>query len=93
MSTPTIKDVLIENENDRFLVVPIWNDVTDRPFTGGYSCGENRSIAERLKRAMLAGAAFDNVSIETDINGKTYISADLQLRMRCANADLARMGY
>ena len=93
MSIPKIVSVKIENENGRHLVVPVWDTVVDRPSSGGYSCGENRSIATRLKKAMLAGDAFNNVSIETDINGKTYISADLTLRMRCANADLAAMGH
>ena len=93
MSNPTVTEVLIETVNGRHLVIPLFDAKVDRPFTGGYSCGENRSIAERLKKAMLAGDAGDNISVETDINGKTYVSADLTLRMRCANADLTAMGH
>ena len=93
MPKPKLLDVKIVTEDDGgYLVQPVWADV-DRPISGGYCCGKNRSLAERLYRAMKAGPVFSETTLKTDCNGKTYISANLVIRMRCANADLNRIGY
>lgn len=93
MSKPKLLDVNIVTEDDGGLLVqPVWADV-DRPISGGYCCGLSSVLAERLKRAMIDGPVFSETTLKTDCNGKTYISANLVIRMRCANADLNRIGY
>ena len=93
MLKPTLKEVNIITENDGTLLVqPVWADV-DRPNTGGYSCGLSSVLAKRLQRAMIDGVVFDDVEVIIDVNGKSFVSAGLNIRMRCANADLNKMGY
>ena len=83
---------IVDDGTDRYVVTPVWADV-DRPISGGYSCGDNRTLAYRLQLAIEDGAVFDEVEVNTDINGNTYVSTYLNIRMRCANADLKSIGY
>ena len=97
MAKTKVKQVkIIEDKKDTlgdsFVVVPIWSNV-DRPDAGGYGCGSNRKLAERLKATMLDNAVFENVKVKKDINGKTFASYYMNVRMRCANADLKKLGY
>lgn len=80
------KDVLC------YTVQAHWKNV-DRPKGVGRSCFNRKDLADRLKKCMEDGAAFGNVKICTDVNGKTYVDEDFQILMRIANADLKRIGY
>lgn len=91
-TVPTISHVEIEVEGDGTVhVSPIWTGV-DRPYVGGYTVKDER-MAERLKRAMLAGAVYSDVRVHTDVNGKTYAHGSTAIRGRAMNADLKRLGY
>jgi len=50
-------------------------------------------LANRVARAINAGVVFTNPEIKTDINGKTYIQANCNVRAKRANADLNRLGF
>jgi len=91
-SARLLKVDIVGDGTDRYVVTPVWADV-DRPVCGSYSCGNNRTLAYRLQLAIEEGAVFDDVEIKTDVNGKTYVSTYLTIRMRCANADLKAIGY
>lgn len=74
------------------IVKPYWKGV-DRPCTGGTSCGYDRKLAERMKRGIEAGVVNPPVSVDTDVNGKTYVSTRLNVLGRCLNVDLKRLGF
>lgn len=88
------KKVKIKEEGKgRYVVVPEWEGV-DRPITASYSCGFSKALAERLQMAMVNDAVWaEPPHIKTDTFDKTFVSASLNIRMRCANADLKRIGY
>ena len=74
-------------------VAPIWKGV-DRPDVGGWGLPlADRRLADRLARAVEAGAAFGCVRRCTDVGGKSYISAGHAVLGRKLNADLRRLGY
>lgn len=73
------------------LVTPYFKRV-DRPQGIGTVVG-NIDIAYRLTDAMLDGAVFKNFTKNTDVYGKTYISAPTVIHPRRANADLNRIGF
>lgn len=69
---------------------------TDRLPIMGWSLGARasaRGLAERLRSAILAGKVFGPATIRTDVNGKTYVSADAFVLGRRMNADLRRLGF
>lgn len=76
----------------RYIVIPVWADV-DRPKSSSYSCNTDHKLAERLAAAILAGVVLEEPSVQTDIHQQTYVSHGFAIRMRCANADLKRLGY
>jgi hypothetical protein len=51
------------------------------------------ALASRLARAVQAGVVLTNPVVKTDVNGKTYVSAESQVMGRHMNADLKRLGY
>jgi len=74
-------------------VCPIWKGV-DRPNVGGWGMlPKHRALATRLFRAIQDGAAFSDVTLKVDVNGKTYINASHLVLGRHMNADLKRLGY
>jgi hypothetical protein len=87
-------EVSLVKDDDReyILVSPIWRGV-DRVNTSGTSCGLNQALAERLKRAIEAGAAYPPVEVCVDVNGQTYIRTDHNVMGRRINADLRRLGF
>jgi hypothetical protein len=86
---------IVEGDAEQGIVVhAIWKNV-DRPCVGGWSLPLGaRPLAERLKRAIEAGAIHGRASIETDANGNTYV-ATTQVRVsgRTMDSDLKRLGY
>ncbi len=50
-------------------------------------------LAKRLATAINAGVVFENPTIETDVDGKTFVSSDMNVMGRHLNADLLRLGY
>ncbi len=92
MNTLTIIDARITEEDGSFVVTPVWSGV-DRPDSASWSTGKNRALAGRLAQAMKAGVVFENPSIMTDVNGKTFVSALSLVRGRALNADLRRLGF
>jgi hypothetical protein len=88
--TPEAK---IEDRDGELTVWYDWPGV-DRPQTYGIGInGGSRKLAERLVRAIEAGAAYADPEIKTDVNGKTYVQARSLVLARCLNADLRRLGY
>ena len=89
---PKLTDVRIDKEDGRYVVVPVFGGL-DRPDTRGYSCGTKRDLAVRLQTAILEGAVCTNIEYKKDVDGNGYASYDFDIRMRCANADLRKLGY
>ena len=77
---------------ERFFVTAFWSGV-DRERGYGISCGKKKHLAERLKASVDAGVVFSNPTIETDVNGATYVSASCNVSGRRLNADLCRLGF
>lgn len=81
-------------EDDTGLVIrQMWAGV-DRP--EGYAMGlrySDKALAERLRRAMLAGVACPGIGVRRDVLGKTYVATELNVIGRRLNADLKRLGF
>ncbi len=95
MIQPRVHDVRITHDEEGFHVRPLWsapNQVLDRPEGTGYLLTQ-RSVAFRLKQAMLDQMVFVDPSIKTDVDGRTYVSASSRVMGRMVNADLLRLGY
>lgn len=54
---------------------------------------KDQALAKRLCKAIEAGAVVKNVRVAKDNQGAEYLASDFCIRMRCANADLKRLGY
>jgi hypothetical protein len=83
-------------EDDEGIHVDVtWSGVElDRPSTGGFGLKKtHRQLAERLKRAIDAGAVYPVATVARDVNQKTYVRADSKVGGRHLNADLRRLGY
>lgn len=66
----------------------------DRPRIMGWSLPpRKRDLAQRLVRAIHAGAVFDDPQVKTDVYDKTYIDARCKVLGRKLNTDLRRLGY
>ena len=78
----------------KYLVVtPIWNGV-DRTNVGGWGVGlKDQVLAERLQRAIISGAAFQQILYTKDVNGKTYICATSGIYAKHLSAELRKLGY
>lgn len=89
----TPKATIEPSTDNLYRVRAIWTDApVDRQ--QGYACdGLTRPVAERLARAIEAGAILVDPVIKTDINGKTYVSSTWMVRGRAMNADLKRLGF
>jgi hypothetical protein len=74
-------------------ISPVWRGV-DRPNTGGWGLPmHERKLAERLQRAITSGDAFCEVTLKTDIYGKTYVGAVSALYSKELESDLRKLGY
>lgn len=96
MRRPEIVRVEVERDAesgpDFWSVSPIWGGGVDRPNTGGYIVKGGR-LAARLESAMLAGVVYEDPTVKTDVNGKTYVAASSRILGRTVNADLRRLGF
>jgi len=68
-------------------------DLVDRPRSHGISTGTDRRLAERLAKAIDAGAVAVDREILTDIHGQTYVGHRSLVSGRHLAADLARLGF
>ncbi len=80
----------------RYTVDVAW-DVTgvvlDRPISFGMGCGSNLQLAERFAAAVNAQAAFTDIKVINDCNGKSLVSANCKIMGRHLNTDLKKLGY
>ena len=74
-----------------YAVHPVWGGV-DRPDTGGWVV-KSAKLAERLRKAVMAGAVFSECKVAKDVNGKTYMATNSLVMAKYANADLKRLGF
>jgi len=90
--TPKLTDVRIDEEDGTYIVVPVFAGL-DRPDSSQYWCGKKENLARRLRDAIYAGVVLEDITHEIDINGRSYASFGMNVRMRCLNADLKKLGY
>lgn len=93
--TPAIIDIRRYADEHGLHVIPVWGGV-DRPDCFGWTLNDtpsHRKLADRLERAIRAGAAFGPASIARDIDGKTYVDAGAKVIGRYMNADLQSLGF
>jgi hypothetical protein len=88
--TPTDVEVT-ERPDGSISVHPIWSNV-DRVNGSGWLVG-NMRMADRLRRALLAGVVYSATEIMTDVNGKTLVHGTSKILARHMNADLRKLGY
>lgn len=88
---PASVEITARPEHGGYEVAPIFANV-DRPHTGGWVV-TRRSVAERLKAALLSGDAYESTEVVEDVNGKTYVATKAKVYGRTMNADLKRIGY
>ena len=85
--------VEIKNCDTYWLVCAIWSGV-DRPYVGGYSTGKNYRNAERLAAFMRSNKAWIKApEVLVDVDGKSYVNANLRINTRYLNAELKKFGY
>lgn len=53
----------------------------------------DQALAQRLARAVDAGAVFFAPTVCRDVYGQTYVNATSRVLVRTANADLRRLGF
>jgi len=93
---PVLASVQVRAEKDpslpagQYTVHPVWRGV-DRPDAGGWLVP--KKYVDRLRRAILAGAACPNPVIKTDVDGKTYVHWDLAVMGKYINSDLKKLGF
>lgn len=96
MSAPVLAEVRITREHDpeRLVVSPVWAGV-DRPVSGGWGLRpDDMALAQRLAAAVRSGAALRGTpSVQTDVNGATYVQVTWHVMGRHLNADLRKIGY
>jgi hypothetical protein len=85
----------IIQQDDHISIHVIWDSPNvDRPHTFGWGVGlKHTKLAERLKKAVDAGAVCVTPFVKKDIYGKTYVEAKSNVLGRTMNADLKRLGY
>lgn len=94
---PTMTDVKVEpwkNHEDKvdgLSVHPVYAGV-DRTEGSGWVV-KDRTMADRLTRALRAGVAAPNPTVKVDVYGQTYVSAEHAVMGRRMNADLRRLGF
>jgi hypothetical protein len=95
--TPSARiEIQTDEHTGRHLVVETtWTGAAlDRPDGIGFGLSlAKRALAERLVRAINAGAVFTRPEIKVDVNGATYVSSGCAVLGRRMNADLRRLGF
>lgn len=94
--SPVLRPIAeITTEPGRIHVNVVWTGVAlDRPSTGGWGLGANEmKLAQRLKRAIDAGAVLVDPEVKEDVYGQTFVSATSRVLGRRMNADLVRLGF
>lgn len=93
MSAPTPTATVEFDAEFGYEVVVIWtaDEPLDRNNTGAYIFGQ-KSLAERVAKAINDGVWYSNAEVWTDIHGKTYVSADALTIGKYANSTLRKMG-
>lgn len=76
-----------------FVNARVVEPAVDRPVTKGWELPEKSPLVARLVRAIEAGAVLPHPEVKTDMNGKTFVSTGVNVRGRCLNADLKRLGF
>lgn len=90
-----VKVDIAEDRNEsgelRYVLKVHWsNGIADRRTV---SCGSDRKLAERFKKAILAGVAYTNVEVATDIYGVEYVTYFNNIYMKRASAELRKLGF
>ena len=82
-----------DSADDWYTVWAVWEgEKVDRPRS--YAIVARKfPLAQRLARAIDAGAVFSDPVINTDIEGNTYVHARSKVMAKYLNADLKRLGY
>jgi hypothetical protein len=84
----------VEKRDGSIFITVVWNAEVDRKNGGGWSVPGNRTnLAARLACAIDNQMAFTIKGIETDINGKTYVSWNSNVRGRYMDFDLKKIGF
>lgn len=102
MTTPILKEIQIQDDGlyvdakckqrRGYTVKPVWEGV-DRPTSCGYGFSDAK-LAQRFAAAYKAGVLYLKPPvIKTDVNGQTYVCADINILCRIANAELKRKGF
>ncbi len=87
-------NVKIVREPEGTLTVEVTTVGLDRAHVHAWGLRANHgALAERLVRAIRAGAVLTNPVVKTDIYGHTYLSTQSQVLGRNFNADLKRIGF
>lgn len=94
MNTLTLTALIKTEADGRFVVTARCNERPDLDTRFGISCGKNRSLAERLARAVDAGVAWTDPRVVKDVHDKEYVTFDaIKVMGRYLNADLKRLGF
>ena len=95
---PYIAEIRTEPTDDpKYVnVTPVWGNldvepVIDRP--DNFSVSVPLKLVGRFTTAIRAGVIFEEPTIKTDVNGRTYVSAPMTVLARMLNADLSRLGF
>ena len=84
----------IVRKPDGTITVEVTTTGLDRAHVHAWGLRANHGpLAERLARAIRAGAVLTNPVVKTDIHGHTYLSTQSQVLGRNLNADLKRIGF
>lgn len=88
---------LVERQLTWFVDVTWTGCPLDRASTGGWLFDlDQKSLAQRLVKCINADKAYKpNVEIKTDVNGKTYVSAETTefFHKRHMNVSLKKLGF
>lgn len=93
--TPTMARVDMETDEYGLCVRPWWL-MSDGTEASGHAYGlptTHKALADRLRRAMLAGVVFYNVQERVRQDGSHYVIDSSHVLGRIMNADLRRLGF
>lgn len=69
-------------------------DLVERTYVSGWTLKpKDRVLVTRLVCAIEAGAALTDLTVKTDVLGKTYVASTSTVLGRTLNADLKRLGF
>lgn len=89
----TLKARIVNNDGDISVIAFTDPGVCDRHDWVAAWCVRTPALAKRLVRAIEAGKVVVPTGLATDVNGKTYVQTDHEIRGRTMNADLKRLGF